>query len=183
MLRRLIRKSKDGLTRLLWRRAGVLLGDGVSFYGGTPRLNVSGALVVGEAVTFKGGRLRSYLDVRRGAELKIGPRTFLNGGVEIQATTSITLGSGCLIGDEVIIQDSNFHEVDEGGVPKVGRVVVGDNVWIARRAIILPGVTIGDHAVVGAGAVVTRDVAARTVVAGSPAIFVRTVRASDAFRR
>jgi maltose O-acetyltransferase len=48
-------------------------------------------------------------------------------------------------------------------------VVIGDNVWIGNRAIILPGVTIGAGAVVGAGSVVTRDVPPFTVVAGNPA--------------
>lgn len=52
-------------------------------------------------------------------------------------------------------------------------MIVGDNVWIGNRAIVLPGVTIGDGAVVGAGSVVTRDVPARTVVAGNPARVVR----------
>lgn len=107
----------------------------------------------------------------------------MNGGVEIQSAVGVTIGSGCAIGDEVIIQDTNFHEVDEGGAPKVAPVTIGKNVWIARRAIILPGVSIGDHAVVGAGSIVTKDVPAKTVVAGNPAKWVRDVVASDDFQR
>lgn len=183
VLRRLVRASKDGLVRRLWTLRGARLGRDVRFYGDIPRVKISGELVVGDNTTFSGGRVRSYLEVQSGGAVRIGSNTFINGGVEIQAVTSVTIGSGCLIGDEVIIQDSSFHEVDEGGSPKVSPVVIGDNVWIARRAVILPGVTIGDHAVVAAGSVVTRNIAARTVVGGSPARFIRSVVASDSFRR
>jgi maltose O-acetyltransferase len=56
-------------------------------------------------------------------------------------------------------------------------------VWIGRSAIILPGVTIGDNAVVAAGAVVTKDVPDATLVAGNPARVVRTLVVDDGWRR
>jgi maltose O-acetyltransferase len=62
-------------------------------------------------------------------------------------------------------------------------VHIGDNVWIGRSAIILPGVTIGDNAVVAAGAVVTKDVPDATLVAGNPARVVRTLVVDDGWRR
>jgi acetyltransferase-like isoleucine patch superfamily enzyme len=61
--------------------------------------------------------------------------------------------------------------------------VLGDNVWIGRAAIVLPGVTIGDHSMVAAGSVVTKDVPPRVVVAGNPAKVVREITASDEWRR
>lgn len=184
MLRRMKRSLVDGLARLVWANVfRVTMGSGVQFYGSPPRISASGPLIVGDGVIFRSGRVRSYLEVRQGGELRIGSRTFINGGVEVQAALSVTIGAGCLIGDEVIIQDSAFHEVDEGGRPKVQPVVIGNNVWIARRAIILPGVTIGDHSVIAAGSVVTKAVPAKTVYAGTPAKFVRKVEASDAFQR
>lgn len=184
MLRRMKRSLIDGAARLIWTKFfHATVGDGVQFYGFPPRVSAPGLLIIEDGVVFRGGRVRSYLEVRQGAEIRIGSRTFVNGGVEIQAAVSVTIGAGCLIGDEVIIQDSAFHEVDEGGRPKVEPVAIGNNVWIARRAIILPGVNVGDHSVIGAGSVVTKDVPAKTVYAGTPAKFVRNVEASDAFQR
>lgn len=54
-------------------------------------------------------------------------------------------------------------------------ITIGNNVWIGGSATILPGVSIGDNAVVGAGSVVTRDVAPNTVVAGNPAKVIRQI--------
>ena len=59
-------------------------------------------------------------------------------------------------------------------------VVIGDDVWIGANAVILPGVTIGSHVVVAAGAVVTKDVPANCVVGGVPAKVLRTIASTDA---
>lgn len=182
MPRRLIRIIKDQLAALAWRCKGAQIEPGVRFYGSVPSVKLAGPFMVGSRCTFRGPR-RSSLEVRQGGQITIGSNTFINGGVEIVSESSVTIGTGCLIGDEVVIQDTSFHEVDEGGIPKVAPIVIGDNVWIARRVIILPGVTVGNHAVIGAGSIVTRNVSAKTVVAGAPAKFIRAVEGSDTFRR
>ena len=66
-------------------------------------------------------------------------------------------------------------EPDEHGPALCQPVVLGCNVWLGMGAIILPGVTIGDHAIVGAGAVVTKDVPEKTVVVGNPARVLQTL--------
>ena len=66
---------------------------------------------------------------------------------------------------------------------KAAPVTIGRNVWIGTRAIILPGVTIGDHSVIGAGAVVSRDVPDRAVVVGSPARIVSRFECADNWKR
>ena len=72
--------------------------------------------------------------------------------------------------------DNAYHDLDDHSITPPSRpIIVGDNVWIGTRAIILPGVTIGDGAVIGAGAVVTKDVPARSVAAGNPARILRTL--------
>ncbi len=86
-----------------------------------------------------------------------------------------------MIGGGVRIQDNDGHPLDPEArrrgekVPEsaIKPVVIGCNVWLGARATILKGVTIGDNAVVATGSVVTRDVAANTVVAGVPARAVR----------
>jgi acetyltransferase-like isoleucine patch superfamily enzyme len=74
--------------------------------------------------------------------------------------------------------DSDYHDLNDHSLPgKSSPVKIGDNVWLGARATVLKGVTIGDGAVVAAGALVTRDVPSRTVVAGVPA---RVIKHLDA---
>jgi acetyltransferase-like isoleucine patch superfamily enzyme len=58
-------------------------------------------------------------------------------------------------------------------LPQSDPVVIGDHVWIGSKAVILPGVRIGSHAVVGAGSIVTKDIPPRCVAAGNPARVLR----------
>lgn len=81
----------------------------------------------------------------------------------------IRTGSNVSIGPEATILTLGHDTQDPDFCDHGGPVVIGDRVWIAYRAIILPGVTIGEGAVVAAGAIVSRDVAPYTIVAGSPA--------------
>jgi acetyltransferase-like isoleucine patch superfamily enzyme len=104
----------------------------------------------------------------------IGNGTYLNRNTEIVAARSVTIGRDCKIARDVIIMDTDQHELpDSGMIAKPVRI--GDQVWIGSRAIVLKGVTIGPGAVVAAGSVVTKDVPARAVVAGVPARIVRTM--------
>ena len=117
----------------------------------------------GNVVVLKGGRLR------------IGNYTYMNAST-IQCAKSITIGCNCAIGNNVLIQDTDFHVVlDEKGMAKpiYKPIVIGDHVWVCDKATILKGVTIGDGAIIAAGAVVTKDVPARCLVAGNPAQVVR----------
>ena len=73
------------------------------------------------------------------------------------------LGKGCAIARDVIIRDYDAHQILNSGHEMAKDVCIGEHVWIGTRAIILKGVTIGDGAVVAAGAVVTKDVPARVL--------------------
>lgn len=85
----------------------------------------------------------------------------------------IRLGSNIRIGSAVFLcHDGSVHVLNRAfglHLDRVGKIDVRDNVFIGERAVILPGVTIGPNAIVGAGAVVARDVPENTVVVGSPA--------------
>lgn len=113
--------------------------------------------------------------VGEGAMISLGRNSYMNESF-IQCANSITIGDDCAIAGHVLIQDSDFHVIlDENGFPKpVSKpVIIGNKVWICAKATILKGVTIGDGAIIAAGAVVTKDVPAHCVVAGNPAKVVR----------
>jgi acetyltransferase-like isoleucine patch superfamily enzyme len=133
-----------------------------------------GTMIVGERVQIFGHHARSVFTTFEHGRLIIGDRAFINYGVDIAATGLVSIGADCLIGTHVSIIDNAFHELAERHqTPSPKPVIIGNDVWIGNRAIILPGVTIGEGAVVGAGSVVTRDVPARAVVAGNPARVLR----------
>ena len=112
-------------------------------------------------------------DIRvfEGAELTI-TNMAVNTGLQISCQEKITIGDGAIIATQVIIRDNDAHTVvyQDGSSNALSKPInIGKHVWIGTRAIILKGVNIGDGAVIAAGAVVTKDVPERTIVAGIPA--------------
>ena len=110
---------------------------------------------------------------RKDATIIIGDDSGLS-GCTITAINRIEIGRGVLIGSGVVITDNDAHplgpENRRHGKDVANRPVqIGDGAFLGGRALILKGVCIGPHAVVGAGSVVTRDVPAYAVVAGNPA--------------
>ena len=111
-----------------------------------------------------------------GKNLKIGKRVFINAGCQFQDQGGIEIGDDVLIGPQTIIATLN-HDPDpekRGGM-FAKSVKIGNMAWLGARVTICPGVTIGDGAIVAAGAVVTKDVPPRTVVAGVPAKIIKTI--------
>jgi acetyltransferase-like isoleucine patch superfamily enzyme len=117
------------------------------------------------------------------ATIVIGARVFINQGVNIYATSRVEIGADTRLADLACVYDTDFHSVAPDMPTRTAPVRIGRNAWIGRAAIILPGVTIGEHAVVAAGSVVTRDVRPRTVVAGNPASELREFTAPDGWVR
>jgi len=105
-----------------------------------------------------------------GERVSIGSRCFLWAGPD---KGRIVIGDDVLFGPEVIITAANYRFNDGAPVTKQlmeeGDVIVGADVWIGARAIILPGVTIGDGAIIGAGALVRGDVPPFAIAVGVPA--------------
>jgi acetyltransferase-like isoleucine patch superfamily enzyme len=166
---------------LLLRRRGIRAGL-VTCEGSLPVVHGGGRCLVGR-LSLRGTTARTEIGAVRGGELAIGERVFINQGASIVAHHAISIGDDCRIGDYVAIYDTDHHPIEEGAEVRRAPVRIGTNVWIGRGAIVLPGVTIGAHSVVGAGAVVASDVEERTLVAGNPARPVRTLRASPGWRR
>ena len=117
-----------------------------------------------------------------GKNITIGKDVFINSGCHFQDQGGIEIGDGALIGHNVVLATINH-----GLNPKENRknhyaaIKIGAHVWIGSNATILPGVTIGDYAVVAAGAVVTQDVPAMTVVGGVPARVLKTIQEEECY--
>jgi acetyltransferase-like isoleucine patch superfamily enzyme len=110
--------------------------------------------------------------------LTVGDFTFIGRGCEIDVAASVTIGSHTLLAPNVFITDHTHNHrkgqrLDEQG-SRVAPVVIGSDAWIGAHAVVLPGVTVGDGAIIGAGAVVTKDVAPFAIVAGVPARVIGT---------
>ena len=120
-------------------------------------------------------KTRAYFGT--GAYLVIGDRSQL--GVNCKVENDLVLGSDVVMGPDVFIMSSShaYERLDlpvnrQGSLPR-RPVKIGNDVWIGTRVVILPGVQIGDQAVLGAGAVVTKDIPPRAIAAGNPARVIR----------
>lgn len=117
--------------------------------------------------------------------IKIGSRCSFGAFNHITAVNSITIGDGCLTGKWVTITDNSHGDTDfsflrilpiRRPIVSKGTIVIGNNVWIGDKATILPGVTIGEGAIIAANAVVTHDVPAYTLVGGIPAKVIKYLK-------
>ncbi|KAA5604675.1 acyltransferase [Roseospira marina] len=108
--------------------------------------------------------------IELGARVRIGAGCYLWAGPR---HGTIRIGDDCLFGPEVMITAADYRFNDGTPVTKQpmqeGNVTLGRDVWLATRVMVMPGVTIGDHAIVGAGAIVTKDLPARAIAVGAPA--------------
>lgn len=93
--------------------------------------------------------------------------SFINSGCKIRCHESISIGDNCAISHDFTVMDSNAHELN--GSKYTAPVTIGNSVWIGTRVIVLPGVQVGDGAVIAAGSLVNKNVPAGSLVGGVPA--------------
>ena len=111
-----------------------------------------------------------------GKNITVGENVFINACCHFQDHGGVTIGDGCQIGHNVV-----FATLNHGLAPEDRKttypapIILGKNVWIGSNATILQDVSIGDNAIIGAGAVVTKNVEANTIVGGSPARFIKSI--------
>ena len=111
-----------------------------------------------------------------GVNLHIGSHVFFNSGVRMQDQGGVWIGDKCLIGHNVVFATLNHSlEPQDRASMTPAPIRLGANVWVGSNATVLGGVTIGDNAVVAAGAVVTKDVPANVVVGGVPAKVIKEI--------
>jgi maltose O-acetyltransferase len=105
-----------------------------------------------------------------GRNITLGKKAYFNFDCVILDVAEVTIGDYCLFAPGVHIYtathplDYKQRRVEESGKP----IRIGNDVWVGGRAVILPGVTIGDRAVIGAGSIVSRDIPSDVVAAGNP---------------
>lgn len=147
---------------------------------GVERIEIGTKTAIGPQASLSVGMPVPLDPLKTGGDpvLTIGDRCVFGKGVAIVAHERVVIGDDTVAGHYIYITDQN-HGYGDLDVP-IGRqmwknapVTIGDSCWLGHGAIILPGVTIGRHVVVAAGAVVTSDVPDYCVVAGAPARIVR----------
>ena len=111
-----------------------------------------------------------------GRNITFGKNVFVNAGCKFQDQGGITIGDNCLIGHNAVLATIN-HSLNPRENRKISYapIKICDNVWLGANVTVTQGVTIGEWAVVAAGAVVTKDVAPYTIVGGVPAKFIKEV--------
>ncbi len=111
-----------------------------------------------------------------GKNIHIGKKVFINSDCKFQDQGGIFIGDGVLIGHNVVLATINHDlrpQSRRGMYPKP--IKIGRNVWIGSNSTILPGVSVGDNAVIGAGSVVTKDIPENMVAAGNPARVIKSI--------
>jgi acetyltransferase-like isoleucine patch superfamily enzyme len=129
-----------------------------------------------------GARCDIYVHPRATEEefiLSIGDGVHIGHRCNLACTFSLVIEDKVMIGNDVYIADHS-HQYQDLDKPIIDQPVteglstkIESGSWICAKAVIMPGITVGSHAVVGAGAIVTKDVKALTVVAGNPAVMIR----------
>lgn len=143
---------------------------------GRPRFRNQGRVVLGDQVRIWSDIEQAKIFVGPGATLVVGPNSRIN-GAHISVSTRVEIGANVRIGPGVVIMDDDFHDAASHFSPgKTAAIHIADDVWIAMGAMVLKGVSIGQGAAVAAGAVVTKDVPAYTLVGGVPAKPIKSLR-------
>ena len=141
---------------------------------GSVRITGAGELVFGKGVSLLGTVVPIEFAPKKGGRILIGDHTFINYGSTISAYEQVSIGAHCLLGHYTHILDNGEHDIiNHSSLPPSKSVVIEDHVWIGARVIVLPGVRIGHHAVIGAGSVVTKNIPPRSVAVGNPARVIR----------
>lgn len=164
--------------KLLWRKFHILL---YRIFKHLPRSYRLGGGLAKRLRAYAAKRFIQHcgknVNIEHGAsitsKLSIGDHSGV--GVDCELGGEVTIGNDVMMGPECIVfsRNHNFSRLDipmrEQGYLEPKPCVIGNDVWIGRRVMIMPGVTVGDHVIIVAGAVVTKDVPDFAIVGGVPA--------------
>ena len=117
----------------------------------------------------------------KGARIAVGHNVFFNRGCSINCLESVEIGDNCIFGENVKIYDQNHRFADRNEIIRnqgysIAPVKIGGGCWICTNTVILKGVTIGEHSVIGAGCVVSQDIPAYSIVRNRMDLIVEELR-------
>jgi FkbH-like protein len=169
LTRRIINKAKD-TANAIWSLRGcnsVGLGARVK---GRVRIENRGSITIGKRFNLSGRWIPVEILTGRAGQVEIGHEVWINFGTVISARSRITIGDRSQIGQHCIICDSDFPDMSAPtAVLPSGSIEIGENVWIAGRVTVRPGVKIGSGAVIVSGSIVESDVPPNVIAGGIPA--------------
>jgi acetyltransferase-like isoleucine patch superfamily enzyme len=187
-----VRKGKRGISNFIingntivdLEREAVIINKGTFFLGLRPRyfpfpekkpcglqMHENGKIIINGLVNIATGVM---ILLFKNTLLEFGNNVFINANSKIICDEHIRIGDNVTIAWDVEIMDSDIHNVLREGFKKLKPVDIGNNVWIGSRATILKGVKIGDGSDIATGTIVTKDVPARSLVAGVPGKIIKS---------
>ncbi|CAM3648745.1 sugar O-acetyltransferase [Pontibacter korlensis] len=117
-----------------------------------------------------------------GTNIKVGEKVFFNFNCIVLDVMQVTIGSRTLFGPNVQIYTATHpmdHKERASGLEFAKPITIGEDVWVGGSAVICPGVSIGDRAVIGAGSVVTKDIPSGVFAAGNPCRVIRSLEQTE----
>lgn len=169
--------GKNKLRRLVWEVVWAVL------FRPTPRWCLNGwrcfLLWAFGARIGKGVRIQGGAKVWQPWRLAIGDNCWIDAGVSLYCVDDIKIGSNAVISEGAFICTAT-HDISSPIFElQTNPVTIGDSAWVCAKATVLPGVTVGEGAIVAAGSVVAKDVEPWTVVGGNPAKFIKKRELKD----
>jgi HAD superfamily phosphatase (TIGR01681 family) len=159
-----------GITNAAWSlRRCTSVGSGARVRG-RMRVENHGSMVIGKGLSVVSRWIPMELLAGERGRLEIGDAVWINFGAVIAANERVTIGDRVMIGQHCIVSDTDFPDMPHGEVSLPARAIeIGDDVWLAGRVTVRPGVRIGTGSIIIAGSIVERDIPAYVVAGGIPA--------------
>lgn len=161
---------------MYFRKKFFHIGSGTGFgkigYGDECKLDGLEYMYVGDSSWFGKGTKISVIYKNATPICKIGNNVNATARLQIVCVDSVEIGNDVLIAPDVFITDEYFNNNPDKELGGEG-VVIGEGVWIGQKSIVLPGVTVGKHSIIGANSIVTFDIPAYCIVAGQPAKIIK----------
>lgn len=126
----------------------------------------------------KSSNILTPVNIDRGVTISIGENVFINWGLSTVSTGSITIEDNVEIGPNVALLTAN-HDFNDLMILYCKPIVIKNRAWLGEGVKVMPGVTIGEHAVVASGSVVTKDVEPYTLVGGNPARVIKRLSSTE----